>query len=235
MIAVEVHQQAASSSDLVFGMDFSATVTRHDPQVSDRQRLLDSLRISEVIHNPGVDAPLEFIELQNTGVESLNLQGVRLDSGIQFTFPDVVLPPGQRVVVAEDLAALLAKYGSGIHAVGQYDGNLNDRGEEIMLQLPDPYDAAILRFTYDATWFPATTQGGRSLEIQDPNLSFTAWSDKSSWTAGSVLGGTPGYQTGSVPAPDGVVINEVLTHTDPPLTDAIELHNRLGSSVNLSG
>ena len=178
VIAVEVHQQSASSSDLVFGMDFSATVTRHDPQVDDRQRLLDSLRITELMHNPGVDRPLEFIELQNTGAESLNLQGVRLDGGIQFTFPDVVLPPGQRVVVAEDLAALLAKYGSGIHAVGQYDGNLNDRGEEIILQLPDPYDAAILRFTYDATWFPATTQGGRSLEIQDPDLPFTAWSDK---------------------------------------------------------
>ena len=32
-----------------------------------------------------------------------------------------------------------------------------------------------------------------------------------------------------------IVINEVLTHTDPPLEDAIEIHNRGSSPVNISG
>jgi hypothetical protein len=32
-----------------------------------------------------------------------------------------------------------------------------------------------------------------------------------------------------------VVINEILTHTDPPLEDAIEVHNRSGQAVDLGG
>ena len=169
------------------------------------------------------------------GREELNLNGVRLDGGIQFTFPDLVLPAGETIVVAEDLAALLAEYGSGVHAVGQYNGNLNNSSDEIVLQLPAPYDAAILRFTYDATWYPATNGGGRALEIVDPNLPFTAWSNQNSWKAGSVTGGTPGYQIGLLPPADDIVVNEVLSHTDPPLQDAIELHNTGAQTVDLGG
>jgi hypothetical protein len=33
----------------------------------------------------------------------------------------------------------------------------------------------------------------------------------------------------------GIVINEVLTHTDPPLYDSIELHNPTASAINIGG
>ena len=235
VIAVEVHQSSTNSSDLVLGMDFSASVTYEDPQFDKRDRLVNDLRISEVMYHPSANAPLEFIELYNRGTEELNLNGVRLDGGIQFTFPDVVLPAGESIVVAEDLAALLAEYGSGVHAVGQYTGDLNNSGDEIVLQLPAPYDAAILRFAYEATWDPVTDGGGRSLEIVNSDLPFTAWSSENSWKAGTVTGGTPGYQAGSLPADDSIVINEILSHTDPPLQDAIELHNNGSQSVDLGG
>jgi hypothetical protein len=44
---------------------------------------------------------------------------------------------------------------------------------------------------------------------------------------------TPG-ESNYLPLP-GVVVNEILTHTDPPLEDAIELHNPGTNTVNLGG
>ncbi len=235
MIAVEVHQGSLGSSDLVFGMEFSSTVTHQDAQFNNRQRLLDNLRITEILPDPTGDMPSEFIELHNRGTDALNLNGVRLDGGIRFTFPDIELPAGESIIVAEDPAALLAERGSGVHVVGQYQGNLSNTSEEIILQLPAPDQAAILRFTYETAWYPSTSNEGRSLEIVDADAGFTTWGQKSSWQASAAIGGTPGYPTGPAPTADNIVINEVLSHTDLPLQDAIELHNTGSQPVNLAG
>ena len=32
-----------------------------------------------------------------------------------------------------------------------------------------------------------------------------------------------------------IIINEILTHTDPPLEDAVELYNPTATNVNISG
>ena len=48
VMAVEVHQRRVGSSDLVFGMELSATATLSDPEFENRQQLLDGLRITEI-------------------------------------------------------------------------------------------------------------------------------------------------------------------------------------------
>ena len=130
--------------------------------------IYDALRITEIMFNPADDEALEFIELQNTGAIPINLGGLRFSDGIDFTFPGMTLAPGAFVVVASDLDAFRTRYGSNINVVGPYSGQLSNGGEEILLQLPDPYDAGILRFEYDDAWVAAADGGGSSLELVEP-------------------------------------------------------------------
>ena len=235
VIAVEVHQRNANSGDIVFGLEMQATqtVTSSQGDIQAMRDLLAGLRITEIMYNttgPGG----EYLELTNVGDEMLPLDGVRLDGGVDFTFPALTLGPGDSVVVADDLPAFLSTYGNGVTAIGQYDGNLSDGGEEIILRLPEPYEAAVLRFDYDDQWYPSTDGGGTALELVDPPPIYRLFDEPESWQP-SQQGGSPGYDVGDPPPGIGIVINEVLTHTDPPQTDAIELLNTSNQVINISG
>ncbi len=130
------------------------------------------------------------------------------------------------------------RYGSSYNVAGEYSGNLDNDGEDVTLKLPLPFQAAMLRFEFNDSWHPATDGGGFALEIRDTVLlengaEPAAWNEAQSWQAGAVEGGTPGTADG-LPL-STVVINEVLTHTDLPQQDAIELYNTTGDLVELSG
>ncbi|MFT5105844.1 MAG: hypothetical protein ACI9UA_001466 [Pseudoalteromonas tetraodonis] len=154
--------------------------------------IYDALRITEIMFNPfGSDEGLEFIELRNTGAIPIDLTGVRFSDGIGFTFPEMTLAAGEYVVVSPDLAKFEARYGSGINVVGPYTGKLSNGGEGILLQLPQPYDAGILRFDYNDAWYPQTDGEGNSLTLLNPLARRDSWGDSDSWFNGA-LGGTPG-------------------------------------------
>jgi hypothetical protein len=59
------------------------------------------------------------------------------------------------------------------------------------------------------------------------------YNDGANWRNSVSYGGSPGT-AGLAQAP-GIVINEVLTHTDPPLYDSIELYNPTASAINIGG
>src|SRR6185369_6305203 len=61
-------------------------------------------------------------------------------------------------------------------------------------------------------------------------------SNPHAWAASAVKGGSPGA-TDPVPTEplNNVVINEVVTHTDPPLSDYVELYNHSPLPVDISG
>jgi hypothetical protein len=224
VFAAEVHQTRLDSSDFVFGMSFDARVPL--PQSIPTTALADSLRITELMYHSPDGLPHEYIELQNISSNSVNVEGVRLSGGVDFVFPNVTILPNERVVVAEDAVAFLRHYGQGANLVGQYSGQLADAGEELALLLPEPYETAILRFDYSDDWYSTTDGQGFSLEIVDPKARFDRWGQQESWRASASAGGTPGYAPGQSPFAPSMVINEVLTHTDPPQVDSIELHNR---------
>ena len=92
-----------------------------------------SLRITEIMYHPLAPADAnepneEYIELTNIGTESINLNLVSFTNGIDFTFPDMELAPGEYIVVVEDRDAFEAKYGTDIAIAGQYSGRLNNNG-----------------------------------------------------------------------------------------------------------
>ena len=184
---------------------------------------------------PGIQADdFDFIEILNTHpTDSINLLNMSLSDGVTFTFDDVSLAPGETAIVVEDAVAFEARYGAGKNVVGQWSGGLNNNGET--LQLLDGLGNPLAEFSYgDSDPWPSLADGdGATLELVDP---FSTPSEQFGkyyrWRASTELGGSPGA-TGVGPV--GVVINEVLAHTDEPDVDAIELYNSTGDAVDLSG
>jgi hypothetical protein len=126
----------------------------------------------------------------------------------------------------------IAKY-PGKQIDGVYQGNLSNGGEN--LSLIHAAGAPIAQFAYgDKSPWPTTPDGsGFSLvlAIQDPDVDY---SNPSSWRASAAVAGSPGADDPPVNIPQ-VIVNEVLTHTDPPQLDAIELHNATEADADISG
>ncbi len=195
-LAVEVHQQSTSSSDVVFGLRLSASETVQtvvgdviDPNLL---AMVQDLRITEVMYNPDGDDDAEYVEIKNVGALTLDLTGVRLREGIDFTFGAMSLTPGQIILLVKDQAAFEARYGLGLPVVGVYDGSLANEGEKVRLQLPNPWDAAVLNFDYEQDWYPVTDGGGASLVTVDETAPAAAWDGKGNWTPSLNTYGSPG-------------------------------------------
>jgi hypothetical protein len=195
-----------------------------------------SLAVTEIMyHPPNFGATngdeVEFLELKNTGTNTLDLSGLQFIDGITFAFTNGRrLAPGQFFVLARNQAAFAAKY-PGVTVNGIYSGKLDNGGER--LTLAHLLGTNVFSFGYetDPPW-PITPDGyGFSLVraniAGDPGMA-------TSWRQSANAGGSPGADDPPVSIP-GIVINEILTHTDPPQVDAIELHNPTAADVNIGG
>ncbi|MHC4560287.1 MAG: lamin tail domain-containing protein, partial [Planctomycetota bacterium] len=203
----------------------------------------DNLRITEIMYHPQNPADPndpndpndEYIELKNIGAETINLNLVSFTNGIDFTFPSLELAAGQYCVLVQDRTAFEARYGTAINIAGQYSGRLNNGGEGIRLQ--DAIGQTILEFRYKDGWRSITDGEGFSLTIIDPtNPDPNGWDEKDSWRASAYAGGSPGQDdSGIIPNPGDVVINEVLAHSHDEASDWIELYNTTGSTIDIGG
>jgi hypothetical protein len=191
MLAIQGLNASSTSSDLLISVELDAAITMPDdefPFVSALE-LLDGLRVTELMYHAADGSNFDYIELQNISETTLDLYGVRFSEGIDFIFPDMTLEAGQYVVVVSDFTAFRSAYGRNINVAGEYSGNLSNGGEEIVLNLPWPLEAAILRFEYSDTWYPTTDGGGDSLVIYDPAAHPATWREFESWHAATP---TPG-------------------------------------------
>lgn len=199
---------------------------------------LSKLALTEIMYNPpAIGATpgnnLEFLELKNTGTNTLNLSGLTFTSGITFTFTNgTTLGPGQFFVLARNAAAFASKY-PGVTIHGTYTGQLDNAGEQ--LALSHALGTPIFSVTYDdrPEWPVGPDVANFSLVQTQPGVSQAP--DKGNrWRASTNPGGSPGADD---PAPTiaPIVISEVLAHTDPPQKDAIELFNPTGTNVNIGG
>ena len=160
------------------------------------------LRVTELHYHPAAPSPderaadpgltadeFEFVEMQNTGPDPLDLGGVRLLEGIRFTFAaGTSLGAGEFLVLAKNPAAFDQRYGAVPNRFGPYEGYLSNGGERI--QILDAFAEPVLDFTYDDLWFPQTDGLGTSLEIVDPLGPIDDWDRADGWRA---MGGPHGY------------------------------------------
>jgi len=119
--------------------------------------------ITEIMYDlPGSDESLEFIELHNTSTEfERNLSYYFFSSGIEFTFPGGFIIPGDAyVLLVKDSIAFYNAYGiSG----WQYEGDLDDAGEPIVLRNNFNQVADSVNFRSTAPWPSLAAGHGHSL------------------------------------------------------------------------
>jgi hypothetical protein len=192
LLAIHGMNASTTSSDFLISAELAGTViTSQDEFIAKSLALLDGLRITELMYHASSGSNYDFVELQNIGDVTLDLTGVRFTDGVEFTFPDMTLAPGAYVVVVSNLAAFRSRYGMGVNVAGVYSGNFANGGEQVVLRLAFPLDAAILRFEYDDSWYPTTDGGGDSLVIVDTGTHPAIWSEPESWQPSTPTPGGP--------------------------------------------
>ena len=132
-----------------------------------------------------------WLELQNVGSGTLELEGYQFVSGISYIFPPGRLAPGNRVVLAKNRDAFSSLYETnGLFLLDGFSGNLARKGETIALR--SPAGKNILTYAYSNGWYPQTDLTGYSLVVVDANAEELLWSTSENWTPSLTEGGTPG-------------------------------------------
>ncbi len=175
-----------------------------------------NLTISELHYHPADPSPseeaagfassedFEFVELLNIGPDPVDLSAVRIADGVVFDFAGSAvteLAPGERVVVVQNLAAFLFRYGPGLPVAGAFtSGLLANDGET--LRFEGIGGSVIKEFAYsDGDPWPEEADGeGYSLVFVNPEANLDP-NDPANWVAGSQLGGTPGRGEGETGDP----------------------------------
>jgi len=189
---------------------------------------------AELVIDPDfIASDFEFIELLNTTGHTVDLLDVTFAKGIDLTFTTtdpITLAAGQYAVVVANPAAFEARYGMGVDIAATFTGLLDNSGEGLALAHPLTPVIEAVKYNDSGAWPNRADGGGSTLELIDLAADHTS---SDNWRSSSEYGGTPG-RTGAGPQSD-IVINEVLSHTDKPQVDAIELHNTTGAPVDVGG
>jgi hypothetical protein len=180
--------------------------------------------INEIMYHPSSeDAREEYIELLNHGTNAVDLHGWRFSRGVDFTFTNVTLAPGQLLVVAADLAAFQALYPNVTNVVGGWTGRLANSGEDI--ELEDTAGARIDLVPYSDEgdwalrvrgplddghrgweWYAEHDGLGRSLELINAALPNDLGPN---WSASLAIGGSPGTTNLAASANVAPLLSEV--------------------------
>ncbi|MFT5526162.1 MAG: hypothetical protein ACI9HK_004135 [Pirellulaceae bacterium] len=209
-----------------------------------------SFAITEINYNPYaplaseldingllVENDFEFIEFQNVSSEVLELANVHFTLGLSFNFSDGTIAsvnPGEYVLAVRNKAAFEIRYGVGLPVAGEFVlsglGNTTDQ-----LTMVDANGVVIHTFIYtdgsaNGSAFPTRADGfGSSLEVKDVAGDYN---DGDNYRNSRDVFGSPGALGSTNPV--DIVINELVSHTDPPLFDSIELFNASDGPVDIS-
>ncbi len=199
-----------------------------------------TLKITELMYNPPAVAgspydsqEYEFLELKNTGTNTINVAYMAFTNGITCTLPNLDVSPAGIIVLVRNRAAFAARYNTnGVVVAAQYSGKLANEGER--LTLADPAGQPVFSFVYQSGWYPAPNGLGYSLVPTNAVPSGDPGA-QAYWRVSTAINGSPGHDDPD-PAPlPGLLVNEALTHTDPPQVDAIEIFNPTAAAVSLGG
>ena len=156
---------------------------------------LTGLRITEIQYNPlgnGIisGSEFEFIELKNVGMYSLPLAGARFVNGIDYRFPDdAMVTAGGFVVLASNSGMFQKRYGFG--PFGEYDGQLDNRGERLVLTDVSGDTLVSVRYNDKSPWPEEADSAGYSLAAR--NAGGNGNPDSSDyWRASHTVNGSPG-------------------------------------------
>jgi hypothetical protein len=169
-----------------------------------------NLVVSEFSYNPAgpqnagetkySSSAFEFIELQNISNSNVDLFNVVLsgaaDLVLATSVQQSVIPPGGRLVLAANPAALAQRHGPLTPVLGPYDGSLDNTVETIRLTGAD--GSIIKEFTYsDRDPWPEAADGeGYSLVLINPTAN-PDHTQAAQWRSSAIPHGQPGQPKGT--------------------------------------
>ena len=180
----------------------------------------------------------EFIEIYNPNTTPASLVGAKLSGGVDFDFlaGDLqTLAPQAYALVVANRSAFEMRYGTALSIAGQFTGALSNSGEQIDLRDGSGDSVFSIDYSDSDPWLERADGLGTTLEIVSaaaaPANRQTSFRD---WQASYAPGGSPGAPSSQ---PIGVVINELLAATQPPVdrSDSIELYNTTDSAILIGG
>lgn len=171
---------------------------------------LENLVVTEFMYHPAPptgaevavsddESDYEFIEIWNrSDTESLDLSGVFLSDGVEFSFANggiASLGPDEYALVVKNRAAFEARYGTGLPVAGEYSGKLSNAGERVALTFSGGTVIREWSFIDSSPWPEAADGSGASLELQNPK-GLQDHALAASWAASEADGGSPGEASG---------------------------------------
>lgn len=152
--------------------------------------------INEFHYNSEDEASLEeFIELYNPGDAPFDLTDHKINDAVKFTFPNgTMIPAGGYVVVAQDPAVMLSKF--GVTALGPWTGKLSSSGENIQLQTGTGTVVDSVEYRSGFPWPTMADGAGPTVELINDNLDNNLGSSWRSATVNSFSDLIPSLATG---------------------------------------
>ena len=203
---------------------------------------------NEIHYNPAAVGAPEWVEIVNQCAVRIDLSGWRLTGGIAFTFADGTFIEPRAFLVVSGSA------GNPAGALGPFTGNLDGAGDTVRLRTRQGWAVDSVSYGVNGAW--PTAPDGTGPTLAKRAVSYAS-DPASSWVASTQTGGTPGganfsttpaLTTPAAHVAGSVVINEIFYHARPTYADPfnavayvenpaewIELHNRSGALVDLSG
>lgn len=133
------------------------------------------LTITKIMYNPQTSTQfpdgddLEFIEIRNTGITTVNLSGVYfMGTGLVYQFPaNATLGPGLCVIIASNATVFQSRH--GFSPFGQFTRHLSNSSEKIMLADAFGNLIDIVEYSDRSPW-PDADGNGTYLRLKDPAL-----------------------------------------------------------------
>jgi hypothetical protein len=172
----------------------------------------NSLRINEWMASPNTGD--DWLELHNPEPEPVALSGLYLTDDLANPAPSPLAPLS--FTPANGFVKLVA------------DGNPQNGADHLDFRISAAGETLTLLATNGATAIDQITFGAQSAGTSQGRLP-----DGASTLEFFVTTHSPG-ESNYLPI-DDILIHEVLSHSDPPLEDAIELHNPTAGAVDISG
>lgn len=174
--------------------------------------VFNNLRITELMYNPRGDSETEYIEVKNIGGANIDLNGVKIDTGITMNITtSTVMTPGEVGVFTKSSALFTAQF-PGVRVLKQWEaGSLDNSGERIILK--DSETNVIHNFVYDndSPWPTYADGQGGALEVISTSGNY---SSETNWrSTGAMPGG--GTDTDGDGVPDAWEAKFGTSTSDP--------------------
>lgn len=194
-----------------------------------------ALVITEIMYNPAetnTDST-EFIEIYNNDVVPVDLLNYTLKySSNSFTFPSMIMNPGDYVLVSTNAAAASGFYGETF-IQGNTNG-MSNGGTSIVIYSPSGLLVDTVMYDDASPWSTLADEGGYSLSLCDPNLDNN---NGANWELGHIFfGNVNAHDVYADPGQGCAVANDTVAPiaTHAWLTDFTTVKVRFNEDVDLT-